>query len=555
MRNILLVLLLPLTTASAQLTPDQKISDFLNLAGLYAKNYAPYEWKRDVYHFDLLNLRPWLDQVTKSKDDLDFYDVCARYVAALKSGGHDCFLLPSRFRASLSFTVDIYEGLALIDSIDRTRLPGDAFPFQIGDELVSVDGKTTDQLMVDLEPYGIVSNSGSTRRSAAQSITTRSQQRIPRAVDLGDSARVVIRRQDGALETYTIPWVKSGVPLTSVGPVPNPTARIASLPVRSEPDYMAPLRELQRLEAVGTDLVLGSGALSPVFAMPDGFVQRLGRASADEFFSGTYPAGGHMIGFIRIPSFAPGSQTRAVQQFASEIAFFQANTDGLIIDDMRNPGGNGAYLNILMQYLIPTPFQTIGFEVRATSSWVETFSYFLELAKSARADQSIIDTYQGLLHGVMQANSENRGRTGPIPVDGPTLERLPATDSKGNILAYSKPLLVLADEFSGSGGDMFPATIQDNDRGRVFGMPTMGLGGSVSNYAATAYSEATTRITGSLMHRVKTVVTPEFPDMPYVENIGVRPDIVADYMTRDNLLNKGKSYVDAFTEALLEQMR
>src|SRR5215471_13355177 len=150
MRNILLVLLLPLTTASAQLTPDQKISDFLNLAGLYAKNYAPYEWKRDVYHFDLLNLRPWLDQVTKSKDDLDFYDVCARYVAALKSGGHDCFLLPSRFRASLSFTVDIYEGLTLIDSIDRTRLPGDAFPFQIGDELVSVDGKTTDQLMVEL---------------------------------------------------------------------------------------------------------------------------------------------------------------------------------------------------------------------------------------------------------------------------------------------------------------------------------------------------------------------------------------------------------------------
>src|SRR5437016_471079 len=125
MRNTWLILLLPLCTASAQLTPDQKTSDFLNLAGLYAKNYAPYEWKRDVYHFDLLNLKPWLDQVANTRDDLDFYDVCVRYVAGLKSGGHDRFRVPSRFTATLNFTVDIYDGVTLIDSINRLRLPAD----------------------------------------------------------------------------------------------------------------------------------------------------------------------------------------------------------------------------------------------------------------------------------------------------------------------------------------------------------------------------------------------------------------------------------------------
>jgi hypothetical protein len=370
---------------------------------------------------------------------------------------------------------------------------------------------------------------------------------------LGDSATVVIRRQNGDLETYTIPWFKSGVPLTAVGPVPNPLApKPAQRDALSEPDYLAPLRELQRFEAYGTDLVLGQGAISPVFAMPEGFVLRLGRAQGDEFFSGSYPAGGHTIGFIRIPSYSPGSQARALQQFAAEIAYFQANTDGLVIDDMRNPGGNGAYLNLLVQYLMPAPFQTVGFEVRATSSWVNAFSYFLQQAQAAGAEQWIIDTYQGLLNGVIEANAENRGRTGPIPVDGPLLERLPAMDSNGNIIAYTKPLLVLVDEFSASGGDLFPATIQDNTRGPIFGMPTMGLGGSVSNYNATAYSEAITRITGSLMHRLHPIVTAEFPAVPYVENIGVRPDIVADYMTRDNLLNGGKSYVAAFTAALLE---
>ena len=29
-------------SAFAQLTPDQRVSDFLHLAGIYAKNYAPY---------------------------------------------------------------------------------------------------------------------------------------------------------------------------------------------------------------------------------------------------------------------------------------------------------------------------------------------------------------------------------------------------------------------------------------------------------------------------------------------------------------------------------
>src|SRR5258708_32606264 len=116
---IFFLLLISLVGAFAQLPPDKKAADFLNLAGLYAKNYAPYEWKRDVYGFDLLNLRPWIDQVTGSKDDLDFYDICVRYVAGPKSGGHDRDLIPSNFTARLNFPVDLYDRQAPTRSIDR----------------------------------------------------------------------------------------------------------------------------------------------------------------------------------------------------------------------------------------------------------------------------------------------------------------------------------------------------------------------------------------------------------------------------------------------------
>ena len=59
----------------AQLLPDQKLQDFQQLAALYAKQYAPYEWKRDALHVDLLQIAPWLTRVRNTKSDIEFYEV------------------------------------------------------------------------------------------------------------------------------------------------------------------------------------------------------------------------------------------------------------------------------------------------------------------------------------------------------------------------------------------------------------------------------------------------------------------------------------------------
>ena len=52
---------------SAQLQPDQKLIDFQSLVALYAKQYAPYAWKRDVLNYDMLKLAPWLDKVRATR--------------------------------------------------------------------------------------------------------------------------------------------------------------------------------------------------------------------------------------------------------------------------------------------------------------------------------------------------------------------------------------------------------------------------------------------------------------------------------------------------------
>ena len=116
-------------------------------------------------------------------------------------------------------------------------------------------------------------------------------------------------------------------------------------------------------------------------------------------------------------------------------------------------------------------------------------------------------------------------------------------------------MMVLMDEFSISAADAFPAVLQDNGRALMVGMRTMGAGGSVGSMAAGIYSESSASVTLSMHHRKNPIVTPEYPAAPYVENIGVRPDVEVDYMTRANLLENGRPFVDAILKLMVEHVR
>ena len=141
----------------AQLTTEQKVTDFKALVGLYDKNYGPYEWKKEVVGFDLLGIQHWLDEVRDTRNDLAFYDVCLRYVASLHDS-HDEFTLPSLYEAFLPITADIYDGRVLIDFVDTTTPDPTTFPFGIGDELVSVNGMDMGTWINVLGPYSVNGN-------------------------------------------------------------------------------------------------------------------------------------------------------------------------------------------------------------------------------------------------------------------------------------------------------------------------------------------------------------------------------------------------------------
>ncbi len=553
--------LLAASVAAQNLTSAQKEADFRYLTSLFATYYAPVDWKKQLIGVDAMDIKPWLDRVAKTQTDLDFYEVCVDYVSSLQDS-HASFSLPSDFDAWLGFYVDIYDGKLLIDAIDRSTLPSRTYPFVVGDELVSIDGVDAMQVLDSLVKYLPQANPRSARRATAQRLTDRFQSRFPHAPDLGDEAVVVIKRQNGTSETYNIPWVKTGTPL-EVGPVLSPKA---ASPVRkrlaegsfAEPAYMKPLNELRFSGVLNADVnpghqgVLGYGSRSPVFVAGLGptFTRRLGASSADFYYSGTFKREELTIGYIRIPNFAPPSTAAALQAFEKEIAYMNANTDGLILDVMRNTGGNLCFGQDLAARVVPYSFQVTGFQTRPFWGRVNGFYYAMVSAKAANADWDTIALYELLYQELLAANKEGRVVTKPVPLCSASLTREPAKDPDGNVIAYQKPVMLLIDEFSTSTADSFAAMLQDANRAVTFGYRTNGAGGNNTSFDAGTYSEGFTGMTLALQTRKGYRWAPDYPASMYVENIGVHPDVIHDYMTAENLLNGGAPFVHDFLEAM-----
>lgn len=550
-----LLLLCAAASCWGQLTPSQKLADFQDTASLYFKKYAPFQWKMQLFDYNLYKLSPWVAQVQATTDDLSFYEIMSQYVAALNDA-HSLYLNPSDFFADLRFEADIYDGKLLIDFIDRDALPASKYSFQIGDELVMVDNQTTSEIMADVSRFFSDANPVSTNRDAAGYVTFRPQTLIPRAEEVGATATVVIRRQAGNLATYVVPWVKTGTPLTEVGPSPNPSIAKPRQAARSvtrpeAPAYRRPLTYLQQSRLPIKRAVLNFDALPPVFQLPAGFVQRLGTGPGDAFFTGTYMSGTKTIGYIRIPDFQPPDTVGAEVAFDTEIAYMQKNTDGLVVDVMRNPGGDVCYAEDLMSRLVTRSFHDAVFELRPVLADVQAYQAATDQAISDQEPAYVIQILQQQARSVTKAY-QSGGLTGQLPVCQLTQTRTPNHDATGKQAVYSKPILLLTDLFSASAAELFASMFQDAKRGKNFGTRTMGAGGVVSDgNSAGYYSEGQTSVTFGLITRAGSSSVAGYPTTNLYENVGVQPDIQNDYMTTSNLLHGGADYVTAFTAEIL----
>jgi len=535
-----------------QMTVDQRVNDFQQLGALIAKRYSFVEWKMNALQYDVLDLRPWLERVRAAKDDLEFYEICSEYVASLQDG-HSAFLMPSVFDATLGFGVDLVDGdKVIVDSITRTRLPLDKYPFEPGDELISMDGKPALEILAGLKPLFGSGNARSASRFAAQFLTIRYQGYIPRAAQqIGENAEVVIRRRaSGAEEAYTIPWLKSGDPFQTVGPVPDPKVRrpqaavIANEPVIGpdglpSPPYMTILRKKADLRSKFSRLsgqyLTGIGAVAPSFDLPT--TAQIRRATGS-FYSALLEVDGVKIGFLRVPQFSTLGT-----DFDNEIDFMQTNTDGVIVDVMRNPGGSGCTMEGLARRFAPDGLIGMAVSTRVTREMILSLEDTILLYESFGLPASTIDPLKKTLAEYREAYAKPRGFTFLEPICSSDRFLPPYKNSAGRQFTYSKPVVVLIDDLSSSAAEGFAAMMQDNKRALLYGYRTGGLGGGVDSTTVGFHMEAQVYYTLSILVRQNVVNVPGYPVEPYIENIGVHPDVVSDPLSVDFIATRGKDWV------------
>lgn len=536
-----------------QLTADQRAFELQSLASFYARNYAPAGWKQESLGFNLFDLSKWLPRVRAARDDLEFLELALEYAGSLEDT-HTTLALPTNFSARLGFTLDIYDGKVVIDTVDRRVVAEAVFAGEIGDEMVSLDGKKAEDWVKELSRLRRWGNPVATARSAASLISSRPQSVYPRAAELGESANVEVRRANGTLERYTVPWVKTGTPLTGFGPVAPFKLLSAAMPERArflrqapEFDEFLGLQGLGRLEAAEEvrPRLAAIGQRLPGFPPPEGFVDRLGGTSSDFFYSGTYERDGLKIGYLRIPSFSAGAaQTRLLNR---EILHFNDNTDGLVVDVTRNPGGSCIYEEFASVFM-PDKFRTLGQRFRPSLLLLNGFRQSLIFAELFGDSQEEIDELKRQTALIEQAYVKGESLTEAVPDCSNSFDVTPPEFS------YKKPLVVLIDEFSISAADFFSALLKSNNRGVFVGKRANGAGGSRfgSIFKAGSLAELSSSVTITLG------TTPQAEGStatPYFENNGIKPDIELERMTLDNLTNNSRPFFEAFTKIAVDEIR
>jgi len=505
--------------------------DFIQSA--FSAQYGPGQWKESHEGWDLdSRIAQAKAQVlaTPNMTIDQYHDVLRQFFGSMKDF-HVSVQFNATAASTLPFSVVGADGRYFIEYIDRSKLPESTFPFKVGDELVAFGGKKTSDVVADL----VKREGGNTAQTeaalAALFLTSR------RAASFGDvqsgPVSVTVKPQ-GSDKPLTRQLIWDYTPEQINGPGVDKQAWT----LRAQEDAVLKKKPFP----FPTDMLspLAGGLPTPTAANPfglggrDSFLPALGKKvweSADDDIFSAYEfqlPDGRKIGYVRIASYEVDDANAAVAEFAGLMKKFQDETDALVIDQVNNPGGSVFYMYALASMLTDQPLTTPKHHVAITQDDVSSALDFLKteplvkndaLAKKvlgAAQDGYPVD-YMFYRHMVEYSrfivSQWNAGKTltDPTFLDGvDMINPSPAAQ-------FTKPIVLLINELDFSGGDFFPATLQDNKRATLFGTRTAGAGGFVrsvkypNNVGVAGFS-----MTGSIAVRA---------DHQPIENLGVRADV------------------------------
>ena len=511
--SIALVLVLTAPVIARDMTREERLADFEQAVGLLRSSYGMIEYKKQTQGIDfdkaVATFRAKIRAVAK---DNEFYDLMSAFIAGFKDA-HLNHSRPSTMSARLGFGVNRIEGKAIITEIGPA-LTYDLFPFAVGDELVSLDGKPVATLVRERLPFYSNAREESLLNFVTGTLPYRSG--WSGAVPTG-MCKVEIRPR-GATETVTLDlaWIVRGKPLPGLSFYNNSPKKYPLDPSTWRPDlFVNPLAAAR-----------ATACTTPAWA-PD---EKKRSLPTEEFAACTFKTEKGSIGYVRIPSFMPDDATSAVEEF-KKLMMSMSKTSGLIIDLTDNPGGSLYYMMAILSMLTEKPLAMPLVSDRASR---RVLNGCREWA-GQESNPSIRASLENHALAIEKAMEQGLEMTSPSTVFGSIV-------APSQEVRYTKPIVVLINDQCYSCGDIFPAILQDNKRAVLFGTTTAGAGGSVNTYGPLAYSGSSISITETLMKRTNGT---------YIENVGVSPDITFE-ITQDDAATGYGAYRQAYIDALLK---
>lgn len=289
--------------------------------------------------------------------------------------------------------------------------------------------------------------------------------------------------------------------------------------------------------------------------------------------AGTFQREGKKVGYLRVASYdTSGFDLSKIQKVVDfYIHQLEMTSDYLILDQMGNPGGSVTYSDMIIERFVGQldPKKHMKFRLKPTGRFMKNYE---SMIKGVESDRNIKDPVKrAALASSLRSDFEivHRAYRSGEPLSDPVsltgyyeylkLLEESAVPSKQvelfnsandpmysyeNQAHYTKPVFMLIDHLSFSGGDATPANLKDYGRAILIGTRTAGAGGTVEEFSSRLMlTEFKYKLTTSLMYRPQ-------GDQKYVENYGVTPHYILlptanDYINRfEDFLNSVFQIVD-----------
>lgn len=527
----------------------------------YATQYAPKVWKKKYAGWDIDTAYKNAEAAAESANTLqEARASVVQFVSSMKDY-HVSVGFYSTEKASLPFTVKTVQGRTFFADIDREKMPESAFPFAPGDELVSFNGKSIAEEIGSLVQMSSA-NVASTDVAWADLMLTR--RRASRGFPVPKGSVVIGGKKVGEdkIRNYQLVWdyeadeigVPFSVPKSDETALTRMKSRKMVGGMRMVGDERANLFGLGNREsyipALGEKIWQNAKEIEGKVSF--GFFS-LPMKRPTTFDAYIYKnKEGRSIGVIRIPDYSPQDESGAVKEFADLLHYFETETDGLVIDQINNPGGSVFYLYALASMLSDQPLAAPKHRMSITPSDIVDALPGIEALKQIQNDsdarEALGSDWSGYPVTLSFANAlrdnlsfmvsewrQAKKITDPFYVGGVDMI------NPSFVATYTKPVMVVVNELCFSGGDFFPAILQDNKRATIFGHRTAGAGGYVNEgQVASLIGVEYFTITGSIAERV---------DGNPIENLGVTPDVAYDLSAAD--MQQGfQGYVSAIQKGI-----